>query len=109
MTILKKNIFSIIGQNLEKGEVFEKLVQNKDFKFERIISKGQISNENQWYDQEDNEWVILLQGEATIEFANKEKINLEAGDYILIPAHEKHKIIFTSSEPECIWLALHYK
>ncbi len=108
MSIIKQNIFSLDNLNLKNDEIFENLVKNKDFEFERIISKGQITPEKKWYDQKKNEWVILLQGAATIEFESKEKINLKTGDYILIPAYKKHRVTFTSSEPECIWLALHY-
>ena len=108
MSILKQNIFSLDGLNLKNGENFEKLFESKNFKFERIISKGQISPENQWYDLEKNEWVILLQGEAIIEFENNEIANLKTGDYILIQAYQKHRVTFTNSDPECVWLALHY-
>ena len=34
---------------------------------------------------------------------------LSQGDYILIPSHILHKVTRTSSNPDCIWLALHSK
>ena len=54
-----------------------------------------------------DEWVILLPGEASLAYADGSKIKLTAGDYLLIPAHQKHRVEYTSSEPPCIWLAVH--
>jgi len=88
-------------------ELFEQILNKKNTKIERIISTGQITPDDQWYDQESDEWVILLQGNATIEFENAEYTQLSKGDYLLIPAHRKHRVSFTSSAPPCIWLAVH--
>ena len=55
----------------------------------------------------ENEWVILLEGEASIEFEDK-TIHLKKGDYINIPSHQKHKVIKTSKNPPAIWLAIFY-
>lgn len=100
------NIFDIKGIEGRVAEVFETLVEGSA-KIERIISHGQITPENKWYDQEIDEWVILLQGQATILIEDIGEIYLSAGSYLLIPAHQKHRVTFTSESPSCIWLAVH--
>ena len=101
------NIFKLISNNLDK-EVFECLLQNENIKIERIISKGHTSPESGWYDQEQDEWVIVLKGAAVICFEGGEEINFKAGSHINIPAHTKHKVKWTDPKVETIWLAVHY-
>jgi cupin 2 domain-containing protein len=81
---------------------------HNNIKIQRIISAGQTSPPNFWYDQPTSEWVILLQGNATIEFENNEIEKLEAGNYLFIPSHRRHRVTYTSSAPPCIWLAIHF-
>lgn len=107
----KKNIFDISNIKNFQEEIFENILANSGEirKIERIISKGQSTPENIFYDQDCAELVFLLQGNAEIEFENEFKIKLESGDYITIYEHQKHRVTYTSKEPECIWLAIHYK
>ena len=102
-----KNIFESIPDNLDE-EIFELLVQSENVKIERIISKGHTSPESGWYDQERNEWVIVLKGEAIISFENEKEVNLRTGSHINIPAHKRHKVSWTDPKTETIWLAIHY-
>jgi len=102
-----KNIFDTIPENIE-SEIFESLVENEHVQIERIISKGHTSPETGWYDQGHNEWVIILQGEAVLAFADGSKRNMKTGDYINIAAHQKHKVEWTNPDIETIWLAIHY-
>lgn len=101
------NIFDAIPTNL-KDEVFEHLVDTSKVKIERIISKGHQSPESGWHDQDKNEWVMLLKGEAVLLFEDKSTVALKAGDYINLVAHTKHKVEWTTPESETIWLAVHY-
>ena len=101
------NIFDAIPDNLS-DEVFEILAENKNVKIERIISKGHSSPDTGWYDQEQNEWVIVLKGEAIISFEDDTSVTLTAGDYLNINAHQKHKVKWTAPDIETIWLAVHY-
>jgi cupin 2 domain-containing protein len=103
-----KNIFSKIPKKSTK-EIFTSLLKNKNIKIERIISYGQTSPKKFWYDQNKNEWVILLKGNAKILFKGRTKaIKLLPGDYINIPAHKKHKVEHTAKNKPTIWLAIHY-
>ncbi len=100
------NIF-ILKELLNNKEIFETIINRKNLKIERIISTGQTTPKGTWYDQEKDEWVILLQGEATLLYSDHSAIDLKAGDYLLIKAHQKHRVTFTSVDPPCIWLAIH--
>ncbi len=101
------NIFDL-PSFVSDQEIFESLVSAKDVLIERIISTGQITLSGEWYDQEQDEWVILLQGEASLAYADGSQTKLITGDYLLIPAHKKHRVTYTSCEPPCIWLAVHF-
>jgi cupin 2 domain-containing protein len=96
-----------LSQEAYQLEKFEQIVSGKNIQIERIIPTGQTTPSGQWYDQELDEWVILLQGEAELSYADDTRIRLKAGDYLLIPAHKKHFVEYTSMETPCIWLAVH--
>lgn len=89
------------------NEILEPLVTGNDTLIERIISTGQTTPPGQWYDQNRDEWVVVLQGEAILGYEDGSRLKLAVGDYVLIPAHCKHRVEYTSSEPPCIWLAVH--
>ncbi len=101
------NIFSNIPHDTEK-EFFEFLIKNNAVTIERIISKGQKSPESGWYDQERNEWVLILKGKAVLSFEDHVSIQLNEGDFINIPSHKKHTVTWTDPHTETIWLAVHY-
>ncbi len=101
------NIFASIPSNSD-DEITESLVRNKDIKIERIISKGHTSPATGWYDQETDEWVIVLKGAAVITFEDGDEVKLEAGDHTNIPANTKHKVTWTHPDIATVWLAVHY-
>jgi len=89
------------------GESAEALIPDKGVLIERIVSNGHVSPAGFWYDQERDEWVVLLQGQAEVAFADGRREKLASGDWLFIPAHERHRIESTSAEPPCLWLAVH--
>ena len=101
------SIFDSIPTDLS-SEIFDDLVSSDTVKIERIISKGQTSPDFGWYDQEQNEWVMIIAGSAIIGFDDKPSVTLKAGDYLNIPAHQKHKVAWTDPDVETVWLAVHY-
>lgn len=106
MTTLK-NIFE--DSSSEKGtEIFEQLLSNGNFILERIISEGHSSPENFWYDQEKNEFVILLSGSARISFEDGKIFDMAPGDYLIINARQKHRVDWTDPHQKTYWMALHY-
>ncbi|MDK2940758.1 MAG: cupin 2 protein [Acetobacterium sp.] len=98
------NIYKLPGLPSDDEEVAI-LAQNDRVRIERIISTGQQSN---WYDQEETEYVILLEGRAQLSFEGNQTITLEKGDTLLIPPHQKHRVAYTSTDPPCIWLCVFY-
>ncbi|PCK08844.1 MAG: cupin [Alteromonadaceae bacterium] len=101
------NIFKNLPRDLS-DEVFQSIATGSGVKIERIISKGHASPAGYWYDQAQHEWVMLLAGEAMLAFESGREQHLKAGDYLNIPAHSKHRVLWTSAECETIWLAVHY-
>jgi cupin 2 domain-containing protein len=104
--ILKKNLFDL-PDILPDTEIFEPLCPDAGVLIERIVSSGQVTPVGEWYDQERDELVVLLRGEATLSFDDGLSLEMNAGDYILIPAHRRHRVDYTSAVPPSIWLAVH--
>ena len=103
-----KSLFAKIPAQLAE-EVFKALVRTPAFTLERIVSRGHCSASGQWYDQERDEWVLVVKGRARLLFEHRaEEVMMEAGDYLLIPAHCRHRVEWTDPDQETIWLALHY-
>jgi cupin 2 domain-containing protein len=103
-----KNLFANIPENLS-DELFENLLQTSSFRIERIVSKGHCSPKGFWYDQDDNEWVILLKGSAVLRFEDQsESITMNPGNYVNIEKHRRHRVEWTDPEHETIWLAVHH-
>ena len=84
-------------------ELVTTLVEDQRLRIERIISTGQVSG---WYNQEEIEYVLLLEGEAVIEFEHNQLVTLHKGDSLVLPAHRLHRVNYTSTEPPCIWLCV---
>lgn len=103
----KYNFFEDIP--LDKGdEKFYEIFNNNTIKIEKIVSNGQKSPENFWYNQEEGEFVMVLEGFAILEFEDKE-VELKKGDCINIESHRKHRVKYTSEKEPTIWLAIFYK
>lgn len=102
------NIFSDIPAQLPE-ELIEVLADNGKVRIERIVSREHSSLDDCWYDQPQHEFVLLLQGEAELELLDPaERVTLQSGDFLLIPAHRKHRVVRTSGEQDCVWLAVFY-
>jgi len=93
---------------LNVDEVTEMLLQREGARVERIFSTGQASPADFWYDQDEEEWVVVLQGDATLQWEDLSLTEMGAGDWVLIPAHKKHRVERTSIAPPCIWLAMFF-
>ena len=100
------NLYQQIPADLPQ-EITESLLETEHLKVERIVSKGQCSAPGFWYDQEQNEWVLLVKGGAKLQFES-DSVHLRPGDYLNIPAHVKHRVEWTTAEEETIWLAIFY-
>jgi cupin 2 domain-containing protein len=102
-----KNIFEQIPADLPE-EVFDTLAQSSKVKIERIISKGHQTAPDTWYDQQQNEWIMVVKGAAILSFEHGDSVKLTSGDHFNIKAHCKHRVSWTDPDCETIWLAVHY-
>ncbi len=102
------NLLASLPRRLDAEQIVT-LVANENLRIERIVSTGQASPPGFWYDQPWAEWVLVLAGSAGLLFEDEaEPRVLRAGDYLLIPAHRRHRVAWTDTEPT-VWLAVHYR
>jgi cupin 2 domain-containing protein len=101
------NLFANLPSVLRE-ELVETLLQSATTRIERIVSHGHFSPNEFWYDQPQNEWVVVLRGAARLRFEDK-VIEMRPGDYVDIPAHKKHRVEWTTPEVPTVWLAVHYE
>ena len=86
-------------------EFIEQLLSSTNtVRLERIVSWGHITPPDQWYDQEEDEWVLVLEGRACLGYADGSELWLSRGEHVLLPRHVRHRVLWTSRP--CIWLAL---
>lgn len=101
------NIFANIPDFLP-AEAMETLVKSGGVRIERIVSSGQSTPEGEWYDQPQDEWVLLLTGSAGLVFEGESGVRtLRSGDYCMIPAHCRHRVAWTDAREKTVWLAVH--
>lgn len=90
-------------------EIVDELIDSDNIRIHRIVSKGQSSPSDFWYDQDDSEWVIVIKGRAKLKFMDGDDlVELKEGDYLNIPPHKKHRVEWTDPESETIWVAVFY-
>ena len=102
--VKRGNLFSPVTKT--DDEFLEVLISGKSggSRAERIISHGHVSPSGFWYDQSEWEFVAVLQGNAELEFESG-ILGMASGDWVIIPAHVKHRVSYTSENPPCVWLA----
>lgn len=106
--IVVKNLFSDLPTACPE-ELADTLAAGPAVRIERIVSTGQASPEEFWYDQEEHEWVVVLRGEAGLLFEGEtEPRHLLPGDHVNIPAHRKHRVAWTAAQEPTVWLAVFY-
>lgn len=95
------NLFSGTEAPTE-GERFETLLAHDNLVVERIVSSTSAAQKE--YVQPQDEWVVLLRGEASLEIAGN-SVSLRTGDYLFLPAHTPHRV--SSVTDGALWLAVH--
>lgn len=102
------NLFANIPTTLAE-ELVEVLAQNKHIRIERIVSTGHASAKGFWYDQPEAEWVLVLNGEAKLVFKSDDRpITMKPGDHVLIAAHRKYRVEWTTPDEPTVWLAVFF-
>lgn len=92
----------------KEKEITDVLYESPHTRIERIVSCGQSSPDGFWYDQDEDEWLVVLSGRAVVAFEEQDTL-LETGDTLLIPAHTRHRVKETSDQPPCVWLCVFSK
>lgn len=86
------------------SERIDILAQGSHWRLELIHSCNTASD---WYDQEDQEWVLLLRGSACLQFEDEpDHRDLCVGDLLSIAPHRRHRVVSTDPAPGTLWLAL---
>ena len=102
------NLFSELPTSLP-SELVEVLAQSTNVRIERIVSTGHASPPDFWYDQDQAEWVAVLTGQAKLRFEHEpQPLHMKPGDHTLIPAHQKHRVEWTSPNEPTVWLAVFF-
>lgn len=68
--IKPRNIFQNLPRKMP-GELFSVIAQAREIEIERIVSRGHSSPPGFWYDQDFDEWVLVLRGAAQLRLAGK--------------------------------------
>ncbi len=103
---MTSNIFTDLPTNLP-DELFTTLLEADNLRIERIVSHGHASPEGFWYDQDQHEWIVVLQGAARLSIDVESK-EMKPGDCIHIPAHQRHRVEWTTPDEPTVWLAVFY-
>ncbi|MBS0260915.1 MAG: cupin domain-containing protein [Planctomycetes bacterium] len=101
------NLFADLPESLP-DELVSTLVDAGAVRIERIVSYGQASPEGFWYDQDQDEFVVVLRGFARLRFEGDDPIEMQPGDFINIPAHRRHRVEWTAPDQATVWLAIFY-
>jgi cupin 2 domain-containing protein len=102
------SLFSDLPDGPLVAERLDELVRTGGVRIERIVSTGQATPPGEWFDQAWDEWVVLLSGGAGLllegEAAPRE---LSPGDWVFLPAHQRHRVEWTTAPEPTVWLAVH--
>jgi cupin 2 domain-containing protein len=87
-------------------ELVEVLARWSGGRIERIVSRGHVTPEGEWYDQPEDEFVLLVSGAARLAFEDGVTLDLAPGDWLELPAHLRHRVEWTSADTDTVWLAV---
>lgn len=107
MAVATGNLWSGLPERPVVQEIVDILLERPDIRIERIVSTGQATAQGEWYDQDRDEWVLVVAGAARLRIEGEgDDRELGEGDFIMLPAHCRHRVTWTQSEPPTIWLAI---
>jgi cupin 2 domain-containing protein len=102
------NLFEDLPTQIDDEE-FTQLLARPGVRIERIVSHGQSTPADAPYDQDHDEWVLLLRGSASLWIDGDGERDLHPGDYRLIPAHRRHRVTRTAAHEPTVGLAIHFR
>ncbi len=102
------DVSALLAEGKTDQEQFSDLLKQPGVRLERIVSFGQVTPEGEWYDQNWDEWVLVLSGSARLKLASQQsEVSLSAGEHLFLPAGLKHRVTWTDPDNPTVWLALH--
>lgn len=101
------NLFANVPTKLP-SELVDVLAEGQSVRIERIVSTGHNTQRGVWYDQDQDEWVVVLQGEAKLSFDDGDLVTMKPGDHLLIAAHRRHRVEWTTPNDPTLWLAVFF-
>ena len=107
---MNENLYKNLQKELPK-ELVTVLAESENVRIERIVSDGHASPDGFWYDQDENEWVLLVSGSAVLSIEKEsgiERIELKSGDHLQLPARLRHRVESTSQTEKTIWIAVYF-
>jgi cupin 2 domain-containing protein len=104
---LMDNIFRDLASLPPGEERFDTLLARPGVRIERIVSTGQASPPGFWYDQPQDEWVMVLTGAAGLLVEGEAERRLGPGDFAFLPARCRHRVEWTVDGEPTVWLAVH--
>lgn len=100
------NLFTDIPEHLP-AEWLQDLLVHRGLRIERIVSRGHTTPPGHWYEQDWDEWVLLIRGDAELEYRDPPaRRRLAPGDWLFIPAGVAHRVSWTTPDEDTLWLAL---
>lgn len=104
--MIVRNLLLDIPSDLPE-ESTDALATARGLRIERIVSRGHRSPDDFWYDQPETEWVLVLSGRARLQVENDDSLReLSAGDFLEIPPHRRHRVVWTDPDQNTVWLAV---
>ena len=103
------NLRDGLPSGIAAAETFDALIEQKNLRIERIVSTGQTTPEGELHDSEQAEFVLVVSGAARFRVEGEgEDRDLGEGDYIIVPSHCRHRVIYTRASPPTVWLAVYF-
>ena len=104
---MQGNLFDSIIAGAAREDMRD-LLARPGLRIERIVSTGQSTPPDVWYDQPQTEWVLVVQGQALLRFEDEAQARLlTPGDWLTIAPHRRHRVEATDLAGPTIWLAVH--
>jgi cupin 2 domain-containing protein len=104
-----RNLFDDLPDRLPSERV-DVIVDAPGVRIERIVSTGHMTPPGEWYDQDADEWVVVLRGRARVRLEGEpDARDLYPGDHLLLPAHVRHRVEWTDDGGPTVWLAVHHR
>jgi cupin 2 domain-containing protein len=91
------------------AESLEVLARSPGVRVERIVSRGHRSPDGSWYEQDEDEWVLLVEGAAVLVYEDGARVSLAPFDWVEIPAGVRHRVEWTDPDADTVWLAVFRK